>query len=249
MKTIAIVNQKGGVGKTTTAINLASYLAMLGKKTLLIDFDAQGNTTRGIGVSIKKGTIYNCITTENDINEYIHKTDIENLDVVPSNIVLANAEIELSTAMGRESILKEKCALLHGYDYCIIDCSPALGLFTVNALTAATDVIVPISTGIFALEGVEQLIKTINLVRRKLNPDIKILGVLLTKFDKRTNLSKEFKDALQETFEKKLFNTIIHQNIKINEAQSAQKPIGIYSETSRGAKEYKQFAKEVIERG
>jgi len=222
----------------------------MGKRTVLLDFDAQGNSTRGLGVNFEH-TIYECLTSDDMLEEYICDTEIKNLHVIPANILLANAEIELSTSIGRETILKEKLESLekaYEIDYMIIDCNPALGLFTVNALTCSNEIIIPISAGIFALEGIEQLINLINIVKKKLNPTLNILGVLVTKYDARTNLSKEFHTELKEIFDKQVFETVIRSNIKLNEAQSAELPIGLYDNKCAGAKEYLDLAKEVIDR-
>jgi chromosome partitioning protein len=250
MEIIGIVNQKGGVGKSTTAINLSSCLAQLGKKVLLIDIDPQANTTRGIGFNQKVDTtIYEVLVEELPLSNAIYNTNIKNIDIVPSNIKLANAELELSSVFGRETILEtafQKSDSLD-YDYVIIDCNPSLGLLTVNAMVACSDLIIPMEPAIFSLDGIEQLVNVINLIKRKINEELSIKGVLLTRVDARTNIAKEFEDELREIFGDKIFNTIIHQNVKIVESQAEQLPINIYDDKARGAKEYMKLAKELIE--
>jgi chromosome partitioning protein len=247
MKTIAIVNQKGGVGKTTTAINLSSSLVSLNKKVLLIDLDPQANSTKGLGVSKTNNTIYNCIVNRTKASDCVYKTNIENLDIIPSSIILANAELEINSVLGREAILKENFDIT-GYDYVIIDCSPSLGLLTVNALTFVENTIIVMDAGIFAFEGIEQLVNTIALIKRKLNPKLDIYGVLLTRVDSRTNLSKEFTIELNKIFGKKAFETIIHQNVRISESQSAHLPVNHYDSKCIGSIEYEKLAKEILKR-
>lgn len=246
---ISIVNQKGGVGKTTTTCNLGSCLVELGKKVLLIDNDPQGNLTQSIGVKEYKNTVYDCLTNELPIHEAIHKTCVPNLDIVPSNIKLANAELELSNALGRETILKdciESSSL--DYDYILIDCNPSLSLLTINALTVCDTMIIPLEPSVFALEGIAQLIKVINLVKKKINPKLGIEGVLLTRVDSRTSLSKEFREQLHEIFGPKVFDTVIHQNIAIGKAQIESVPINLFDKNSKGYKEYLALAQEVMDR-
>lgn len=247
MKTIAIVNQKGGVGKTTTAINLSSSLVALGKRVLLIDLDPQANTTKGLGVTGFNKTIYDVLINEEKATNVRYGTNISNLDIIPSNIVLANAELELTSVLGRETILREKFDVVD-YDYVIVDCNPSLGLLTVNALTFVDNIIITMEAGIFAFEGIEQLVKTIALIKRKLNSRLDIYGVLLTRVDARTNLSKEFTNELSNIFSEKAFNTVIHQNVKINEAQSAHLPVNLYDPKCSGSMEYEKLAKEVLNR-
>jgi len=250
MSIISIVNQKGGTGKTTTAINLGASLVELGKKVLLIDTDPQANLTTGIGATNGKKTIYDCLVNDVPISKCIYKTNIENLYIVPSSIQLANAEIELSSTLGRESVLKDAiCSTTLDYDYILIDCNPSLGLLTINALTACNKVLIPLEPSIFSFQGVDNLIKIINLIRKKLNNKINILGVLLTRVDSRTNISKDFESQLKEIFKNKVFETLIHQNVKIVEAQVEKKTIIEYDKQSKGAKEYLQLAKEVVARG
>ena len=250
MKIIAIVNQKGGVAKTTTAINLGAALAQNGKKVLLVDADPQANLTAGLGISPDKKTVYDCLVSELSLDEAIYATDIKGLDIVPANIQLANAELELSNIFGRETLLRESMEsnkLL--YDYILIDCNPSLGLLTVNALTACEGIIIPMEPSIFAFQGIDNLLKVVNLVKKKLNSRINIFGVLLTRVDSRTNIAKEFFEQLQEVFKEKLFETVIHQNVKITEAQAEKKPILFFDSDSKGSKEYLQLSKEVINRG
>ena len=250
MNTISIVNQKGGTGKTTTAINLGASLVNLGKKVLLIDADPQANLTTGVGLIDKDKTIYDCLINDIPIKECIYKTGIENLYIIPSSIQLANAEIELSSVLGRESVLKDAvCSASLDYDYILIDCNPSLGLLTVNALTVCDNVLIPLEPSIFSFQGVDNLIKIINLIRKKLNSKINIFGVLLTRVDSRTNISKDFESQLKEIFKNKVFDTLIHQNVKIVEAQVERKNIIEYDKQSKGAKEYLQLAKEVVKRG
>lgn len=245
MKTIAIVNQKGGVGKTTTAINLSSSLAALGKKILLIDLDPQANSTKGLGVNEVNKTIYNCLINKTPASDCIYHTNIKNLDIIPSSDVLSNAEQEMTAEIGRETILKDNFDIT-GYHYVIIDCNPSLGLLTVNALTLVKNIIITMEAGIFAFEGIERLVKTIALVKRKLNPSLDIYGVLLTRVDGRTNLSREFRNELMNIFGEKSFKTVIHQNVTINEAQSEQIPVNHYDSKCIGAIEYKKLAREIL---
>jgi len=249
---ISLVNQKGGVGKTTTAINLGASLAELEKEVLLIDIDPQGNLTQGVGFDTEKvdNTIYEVLTTDINLEEAIYQTEFNNLDIVPSTIKLANTEIELSGEIGRETILSEKIRQANlDYDYILLDCSPSLGLLTVNSLSASNDLIIPIEPSYFSLEGLEQLINIIKLIRKKINEDLSIKGVLMTRVDGRTNIAEEFEKDLKEVFGNKIFNTLIHQNVKIAEAQGEQVPINHYSRKAKGSKEYMKLAKEVVTNG
>lgn len=259
MEIIAIVNQKGGVAKTTTAINLASSLAEIGKNILLIDIDPQANLTQGIGLDKKNKTTYEVLKGEINFNNAIYNTKIEPdswtgiIDVIPASIELANAELEFSGEIGRETLLKEAFKETGGdeyyskkYDYMIIDTNPSLGLLTVNALSISNSLIIPLEPSMFALDGIEQLIEVIKLIRKKINSSLNIKGVLLTRVDGRTNIAKEFEEELKEVFGNKVFDTLIHQNVKISEAQSEQIPINIYDRKARGTKEYAKLAQELI---
>lgn len=248
-KVIAICNQKGGVGKTTTAINLASYLSLSGKKVLLIDIDPQGNATSGIGIdkhSIKT-SVYDLVIDERDPTPIIINTQIENLFLIPSNLSLTGAEVELVGIMGREYRLKKAISsIITHYDFILIDCPPSLGLLTINALSAADSVLIPIQCEYYALEGLSQLVNTINLVKENLNPTLTIEGVLLTMADYRTNLTNEVIDEARSFFKGKVYEAVIPRNIKLTEAPGFGKPIIIYDKNSIGAQKYQEFTDELL---
>ena len=250
-KAIAIFNQKGGVGKTTTNINLAACLAIRGKRVLVLDIDPQGNTTSGIGVTKRnlKNTVYNILIDKNyDPKKAIIKTNIENLDLIPASVDLAGAEVELVEMEGRENALKvglEK--IKDDYDYLFIDCPPSLGLLTINSLAAVDSVLVPIQCEFYALEGVSQLVSTIELVKRSLNPKLEIQGVILSMFDGRTNLSLQVVQEVKRYFGNKVYATVIPRNVRLAEAPSYGMPITEYDPKSKGAEAYGDFADEFLD--
>lgn len=248
-KIIAICNQKGGTGKTTSAINLSSYLALAGKRVLLIDLDPQANATSGLGIDWHKveKSIYHILLEEDTLANVKKETDISNLWLVPSSLDLTGAEVELVSALGREYRLRRALTQeKENYDFIIIDSPPSLGLLTINALCAADSVLIPVQCEYYALEGLTQLINTINLVRDNLNPELKIEGVLLTLADFRTNLAKEVIAEVKNHFQDKVFQTIIPRNIRLTEAPSFGKPIALYDKDSLGAQKYADLAKEIL---
>ena len=248
---IAIANQKGGVGKTTTAINLAACLAEAGQKILIIDIDPQGNTTSGFGLSktdIEK-TVYEVLLGECNIKDAIVENIIDNLDILPSNVNLAGAEIDLIDVDNREYILKESILEVRDrYDYIILDCPPSLSMLTVNAMTAADTVLVPIQCEYYALEGLSQLIHTIDLVQQRLNPELHIDGIVFTMYDVRTNLSNQVVENVRTNLDTKIYDTLIPRNIRLAEAPSHGLPINMYDTKSAGSESYRMLAKEVMER-
>ena len=250
-KAIAIFNHKGGVGKTTTNINLAACLALKGKNILIIDIDPQGNTTSGIGVSKRnlKNTIYNILIDKTyDPKKAILKTNVKNLDLIPASVDLAGAEVELVEIEGRESTLKKALdKIKKDYDYIFIDCPPSLGLLTINSLTAVDSVLIPIQCEFYALEGVSQLVSTIELVKKSLNPELEIQGVILSMFDGRTNLSVQVVQEVKKYFGGKVYATVIPRNVRLAEAPSFGMPITEYDPKSKGAEAYMDFAEEFLE--
>ncbi len=251
-KTIAIANQKGGVGKTTTSINLSASLAAKGKKVLVIDTDPQGNTTSGFGVEKNDldNTVYELMLSECSIKECILNDVVDGVSIIPSNINLAAAEIELIGVDRKEYILKREVEWIKdNYDYIIIDCPPSLSMLTINAMTTADTVLVPIQCEYYALEGLSQLIHTINLVKERLNPDLDIEGVVFTMYDSRTNLSMQVVENVKSNLSQKVFQTLIPRNIRLAEAPSYGMPINAYDPKSAGAEAYMQLAEEVINGG
>lgn len=248
-RVIAICNQKGGVGKTTSAINLATYLGLSQKKVLLIDIDPQGNATSGLGINKHniKQSIYDLLIDEIDPNTITIKTDITNLSLVPSTLSLTGAEVELVGIMGREYRLKKAIAsIIQEYDFIFIDCPPSLGLLTVNAMAAANSVLIPIQCEYYALEGLSQLVNTIKLVQENINPSLEIEGVLLTMADYRTNLTNEVIKEVREFFKGKVYQTVIPRNIRLTEAPGFGKPIAFYDKNSIGALKYQEFTNEML---
>lgn len=248
-RVIAIANQKGGVGKTTTAINLSSCLASLGKKVLALDLDPQGNMTSGLGVDKDEieYSVYDLIIGSIEIEECICKDVLENMDVLPSNIDLSAAEIELIDVDNKEYIIKNELEKIkNNYDFIIIDCPPALSMLTLNAMTSADSILVPIQCEYYALEGLSQLIHTVNLVKERLNPDLDMDGVVFTMYDSRTNLSSQVVDNVKSHLSQKVYNTLIPRNIRLAEAPSYGKPINMYDPKSAGSESYMALAEEVI---
>ena len=250
-KIIALANQKGGVGKTTTSMNLAASLATLEKRVLLVDADPQANASSGLGVDLNEvdSTLYECIINQGDIKEAIYTTDIEGFDVVPSHINLVGAEVEMLNLKKREYILKELLTPIRDeYDYILIDCSPSLGLITVNSLTAADSVIIPVQCEYFAFGGISKLLNTIKIIKKKLNPALEIEGFLLTMYDSRLRLANQIYDEVKRHFQELVFKTVIQRNVKLSEAPSHGLPAILYDADSIGSKNHMALAKEIIQR-
>ncbi|HHW61575.1 MAG TPA: ParA family protein [Syntrophomonadaceae bacterium] len=250
-KTIAVTNQKGGVGKTTTAINLSAYMAIEGKRVLLVDCDPQGNASSGLGLNRRrlKHCLYDLFMDQAEIRQVMQKTKIDGLDVIPSTIQLAGAEVELALIDQRERRLKAILSkIVADYDYIFLDCPPSLGLMTVNALVAADSVLIPLQCEYYALEGLSQLMDTIQLVKRRMNHSLRIEGIVFTMFDGRTNLSIQVVEEVKRHFRNDIYTTIIPRNVRLSEAPSHGKPIAIYDPRSRGAEVYQDLAREVMQR-
>ena len=251
-KIIAVANQKGGVGKTTTTINLAASLATLEKTVLVVDADPQANASSGLGVDIKEVdcSLYECIIDHTDVKEAIYTTDIDGLDIIPSHIDLVGAEVEmLKIKNNREKMMKELLAPMRDeYDYILIDCAPSLGLITVNCLTAADSVIIPVQCEYFALEGISKLLNTIKIIKSKLNPRLEIEGFLLTMYDSRLRLANQIYDEVKRHFQELVFKTVIQRNVKLSESPSHGLPVILYDAESAGAKNHLNLAKEILDK-
>ena len=248
-KIIALANQKGGVGKTTTTINLAASLATLEKSVLVIDADPQANASSGLGVDIKEVdcSIYECIIDHADVRDAIYTTDINGLDIIPSHINLVGAEIEMLNLPNRENVIKNMLATIRDeYDFILIDCSPSLGLITVNALTAADSVVIPVQCEYFALEGISKLLNTIKIIKTRLNPQLEIEGFLLTMYDSRLRLANQIYDEVKRHFQELVFKTVIQRNVKLSESPSHGLPVILYDADSTGSKNHLALAKEII---
>jgi len=250
-KIIALANQKGGVGKTTTTINLAASLAVLEKKVLVVDADPQANASSGLGIDVRteERSIYQCLIDGIPAKEVIVSTEITRLDIIPSHIDLVGAEIEMLNMDGREKVLKQILTpLKNNYDYILVDCSPSLGLTTVNALTAADSVIIPVQCEYFALEGISKLLNTIKIIKSRLNPALEIEGFLMTMYDSRLRLANQIYEEVKKPFQDLVFDTVIQRNIKLSEASSYGKPALLYDAESKGALNHLQLARELIEK-
>ena len=247
-KTISVLNQKGGVGKTTSAVNIASFLAITETPVLIIDMDPQGNASTGLGVGNQKLTIYDLLINNKNINSAIQKTEIDFLEIIPSSSQLAGAEIELVSMFTRETILKQIIQNVVGkYKYIIIDCPPSLGLLTINALTASDSIIIPIQCEYYALDGLSQLLNTIRLVQKNLNSHLTIEGILITMFDSRLNLSQQVLKEVKDYFGDKVYKTLINRNVKLGEAPSHGKPIILYDASSTGSQNYMNLVSEILQ--
>ncbi len=248
MKAICVFNQKGGVGKTTTVVNLSAALGLKGKKVLVIDLDPQGNSSSGFGVDKVdlQNTVYDLFIQNTELDKVICKTGSKNVDIIPSNTSLSGVEVELINTTNRESVLKSAIEGGDGYDYIIMDCPPSLGVLSINALTASDSVLIPIQSEYYALEGVSQLVETINLVKRSLNKDLEVEGVLISMFDGRNNLSLEVVEEVKKYFKNKVFKSIIPRNVRLAEAPSYGESIFDYDSKSKGAVAYEKLAKEII---
>ena len=249
--TIAICNQKGGCAKTTTAINLSACIAQKGYKVMLVDLDPQAHASLGLGVDLEnlETTIHDVLTRKKEIEGVIRKTDVENLDIVPANFMLSGSQLELADILGRETVLKvalRKFRLVKEYDFIFLDCSPSLNLVTINALTAADSVLVPVQAQYYALEGMKELFNTIGLVKERLNSELEVLGILPTLFDSRTKMGHELMQQLRDFFKELVFKTVIRNNVKLCEAPMFKKPIHLYDKRSIGAKDYIQLSEEII---
>ena len=250
-KIIAFANQKGGVGKTTSAVNIAASLGLMGKKTLLVDLDPQGNATSGVGIPKRslKGTVKEVLTGETDIKQVILTTNYQNLSIVPTNVTLSGAEFDLYNDEGSEYNLKDAFkSVSDDYDYIIIDCPPSLGMLTINAFVASDGILVPMQAEFYAVEGLSQLISTTKRIKKLYNEDLQIVGILITMYNKRLLLSMQVMDELQKYYPDKLFNTTISRNVKLSEAPGFGKPVYYHDKHSKGANEYLDVAKELVER-
>lgn len=250
-KIIALANQKGGVGKTTTTINLAASLATLEKRVLVVDADPQANASSGLGIDIRQtdSSIYECLIGTSRAADSIVSTQLDNLSIIPSHIDLVGAELELMNVEGRETVMKRLLSpLKEQFDYILIDCSPSLGLITVNSLTAADSVVIPVQCEYFALEGISKLLNTIRIIKTKLNPSLEIEGFLLTMYDARLRLSNQIYDEIRKHFQELVFDTVIARNVRLSESQSYGMPVIMYDATSKGASSYLHLAQEILNR-
>lgn len=251
-RVLAVVNQKGGVGKSTTSVNLAATLGELGKKILLVDLDPQGNATSGFGLNRgqRERCVYDALLGEVPVAELIEPVEIEHVFAIPATIQLAGAEIELVSALSRENRLKNILEpVLGDFDYIVVDCPPSLGLLTINALTAADGLLIPIQCEYYALEGLSKLLDSVRLVKTHLNPELEVFGVVMTMYDSRTRLSQQVVEEVRDFFDGKVFETLIPRTVRLSEAPSFGQPITLYDPTGKGAEAYRQLAKEVVSRG